>query len=31
MVCVCFYHNVVFVVPTTQCSLLMITVLTIEH
>ena len=27
----CFYHNVVFVVPTTHCSLLTITVFTIEH
>nr|DAK80328.1 MAG TPA: hypothetical protein [Caudoviricetes sp.] len=26
-----FYHNVVFVVPTTHCSLLTITMLTIEH
>ena len=27
----CFYHNVVFVVPTTHCSLLTITVFTLEH
>ena len=27
----CFYHNVVFVVPTTHCSLLTITMFTIEH
>jgi hypothetical protein len=27
----CFYRNMVFVVPTTHCSLLTITMLTIEH
>nr|DAR67719.1 MAG TPA: hypothetical protein [Caudoviricetes sp.] len=27
----CFYHNVVFVVPATHCSLLTIAMLTIEH
>ena len=26
-----FYHNVVFVAPTTHCSLLTITMLNIEH
>nr|DAN02264.1 MAG TPA: hypothetical protein [Caudoviricetes sp.] len=32
-VCVvcCFHHSVVFVVHTTHCSLLTITMLTIEH
>nr|DAM57418.1 MAG TPA: hypothetical protein [Caudoviricetes sp.] len=32
LLCVCyFYHNVVFVAPTTHCSLLTIAMLTIEH
>lgn len=31
VVCVTYYHNVVFVVPTTHCSLLTIVMFTIEH
>ena len=32
VVCVCcFYHNTVFVVPTTHCSLLTVVMFTIEH